>query len=641
MNRPSTLKLIGRSLFMIIAILAVSACGAFASELQEGCTNPFACNYNPESIEDDGSCEYLSCIGCMNEFACNFDPLAIYPDLSCEYFTCAGCTSPLACNYDDSATVPDDTSCDFESCAGCTDFTACNFDSEATLSTPITCEYPEPDYDCEGNSIGCINCAPVFLSSFTPDTVACASELPTGPDDEIIAIVPATGDTLEVQSFLASITGDYTLNLGTTALGAGPDGAIRLFGLSQQLGLANSDYFIESFPLMVSRYANGIAVVTGQVADAANASLKWNVHLVLEDVASGTDWIEANENHDFVTAYECEADTANWTTYRMNNEQSYLLGAGGYEGSYLQLSHMPFSESKRFQCGVGGNGVNCEYGLGGWFSWEGAILGQTVMGMSGDLVIDMGEDVTLNVPCGSEYVMQFYNALNADSGDFTEEIQYTYAVDTTAPVMEASCENLVSLCFDSAAGIALPEVCSFNADNCGGELTTNLNEIILSGDPSTNAPFEIERTYTASDCSGNVATFVQNLVFDGTECEEPEGLITTAFDSASSDAGQTTPNGQTNQANDTFSGWTRSSTIAPNPTESSSVLTVRDAKEAMTIRVFNLAGRQSLPTIALQETESRQLISLQLDGQSLPSGCYLVRLESSSRIETIRWIVSK
>ena len=193
------------------------------------------------------------------------------------------------------------------------------------------------------------------------------SELPTGPDDEIIAIVPATGDTLEVQSFLASITGDYTLNLGTTALGAGPDGAIRLFGLSQQLGLANSDYFIESFPLMVSRYANGIAVVTGQVADAENASLKWNVHLVLEDVASGTDWIEANENHDFVTAYECEADTANWTTYRMNNEQSYLLGAGGYEGSYLQLSHMPFSESKRFQCGVGGNGVNCEYGFGGWF----------------------------------------------------------------------------------------------------------------------------------------------------------------------------------------------------------------------------------------------------------------------------------
>ena len=98
----------------------------------------------------------------------------------------------------------------------------------------------------------------------------------------------------------------------------------------------------------------------------------------------------------------------------MNNEQSYLLGAGGYEGSYLQLSHMPFSESKRFQCGVGGNGVNCEYGLGGWFSWEGAILGQTVMGMSGDLVIDMGEDVALNVPCGTEYVMQFYNALNPD-----------------------------------------------------------------------------------------------------------------------------------------------------------------------------------------------------------------------------------
>ena len=66
-----------------------------------GCTDPNACNYNPNALQDNGSCEYESCAGCLDESACNFDSGATIssPEL-CEY---PGCLDPGATNYDPSA----------------------------------------------------------------------------------------------------------------------------------------------------------------------------------------------------------------------------------------------------------------------------------------------------------------------------------------------------------------------------------------------------------------------------------------------------------------------------------------------------------------------------------------------------------
>ncbi len=49
------------------------ACASERTEIViyfSGCTDPVACNYNPSSSEDDGSCEYDSCAGCLDEGAC-------------------------------------------------------------------------------------------------------------------------------------------------------------------------------------------------------------------------------------------------------------------------------------------------------------------------------------------------------------------------------------------------------------------------------------------------------------------------------------------------------------------------------------------------------------------------------------------
>lgn len=92
-----------------------------------GCTEPTACNYDPQAGEDDGSC--------------------ILPD---------GCTNPLACNYEETAQC-DDASCTF---SGCTDAEACNFNPEAGCDDG-SCQF-ESDClgNCGGNAIldACGNC---------------------------------------------------------------------------------------------------------------------------------------------------------------------------------------------------------------------------------------------------------------------------------------------------------------------------------------------------------------------------------------------------------------------------------------------------------------------------------------------------
>ena len=75
--------------------------------------------------------------GCSDETACNYEPGTNLNDGSCEYLSCAGCTDPAACNYDDLATL-DNGTCDF-SCVGCLDETAVNYCADCTIEGP--CEF--------------------------------------------------------------------------------------------------------------------------------------------------------------------------------------------------------------------------------------------------------------------------------------------------------------------------------------------------------------------------------------------------------------------------------------------------------------------------------------------------------------------
>tara|TARA_R110002020_G_scaffold233207_2_gene444975 strand:- start:37855 stop:48441 length:10587 start_codon:yes stop_codon:yes gene_type:complete len=90
------------------AELPCAGCCAYLN----GCTDQSACNYDPEAMESNiavcvypnecGSCTgNLDCIepGCTNPAACNYCPSCVEDDGSCEYVSCVGCCDPADPNY--------------------------------------------------------------------------------------------------------------------------------------------------------------------------------------------------------------------------------------------------------------------------------------------------------------------------------------------------------------------------------------------------------------------------------------------------------------------------------------------------------------------------------------------------------------
>lgn len=92
--------------FAFLLMLALSC----SKDEKEGCTDPYATNFNGDAVKDDGSCNYLADVrGCMNPLSDNYNPEATIDDGSC---IISGCTDPKSDNYNPEATVDDGTCID-------------------------------------------------------------------------------------------------------------------------------------------------------------------------------------------------------------------------------------------------------------------------------------------------------------------------------------------------------------------------------------------------------------------------------------------------------------------------------------------------------------------------------------------------
>lgn len=114
-----------------------------------GCTQPLACNYNPNA-NVSAACDFTSCVGCLDLNACNYEGanLAITLNnlLDCVYPAFAEDCNGDCINDDDSDGV-----CDELEVEGCQDAAACNYNASATDAG--ACIYAATGFDCAGNCI--------------------------------------------------------------------------------------------------------------------------------------------------------------------------------------------------------------------------------------------------------------------------------------------------------------------------------------------------------------------------------------------------------------------------------------------------------------------------------------------------------
>ncbi|MAQ69591.1 MAG: hypothetical protein CMD23_00665 [Flavobacteriales bacterium] len=183
--------------------------------LDDGCTDPDACNYDPLAIDDNGTCEYDSCAGCTDDTACNYGGSSItIDDGSCD-FSCIGCDDPVACNYGGLSVTINDGSCEYEDpglcllcidgvivfddddgdgvcnndeVLGCTDSEACTYNELATEDDG-SCEYLDICGVCGGDDTLCYGCVDDTACNYggpsiTEDDGSCEYESCAGCTDE-------------------------------------------------------------------------------------------------------------------------------------------------------------------------------------------------------------------------------------------------------------------------------------------------------------------------------------------------------------------------------------------------------------------------------------------------------------------------
>ena len=377
-------------------------------------------------------------------------------------------------------------------------------------------------------------CPLVWNQALLDQSVQCAEDLPTSCDDylnfsgieNLSAINACSSEAFPVFACFPlaseSISAPVSSCLATTAKRNGElaadeyapnDGAIRLYGLSA-MGMADSDYFVEdpSNPLQFLHAPDSrSARLTGTVHCVANENQIFHVDARFVNEDNAMEWLAESDAHTLLigddpqqNGYQtCDIDTAGITVFDLQ-ALSRLEGDGDLEGT-LFIDHMPMSYSKRFQLGLGANNHNCNEGFGGWFRWEGMLNGQSVQGLSGDVVLDL-ECSSPDTDC-SQYASFLFESID-DCGRILSTSVLVDRQDTEAPVVISGPESLTVECD------MIPEMAPASSieaeDNCEGDLNVSEGvETRFDGDCPNH--YVLNRRWTVTDLCGNATTHVQNV----------------------------------------------------------------------------------------------------------------------------------
>lgn len=327
--------------------------------------------------------------------------------------------------------------------------------------------------------------------------VQCLEEIPGF--QEVFAADACSGDAI-VESFMSQTGELETMCVATTAMGPGVDWALWLPTLSSAAG---ANFVFNADGGHFDQFADGTARLHGTVVNTINASEEFVVDLWFKNKADWSAWSALGRNYknDLLLACAVENHT-DWTYYEMVDEFSTLTGAGALTGTELYLQHMPSSLYFGFQIGVGANNKNCEFGMSGWFTYEGFVGAEAVSG-HGDVNVDLACQPNLESDCLHHTSFTYvYRAVDG-CGHQTIETQTINVNDTVAPVFTNCPESYTTECSQDS----IPVFEGLEAiDNCSGDVQITYLGEASEGDACVTT---LTRTWSATDLCGNRSECVQ------------------------------------------------------------------------------------------------------------------------------------
>jgi hypothetical protein len=147
--------------------------------------------------------------------------------------------------------------------------------------------------------------------------------------------------------------------------------------------------FFENFPEEIQyftsnkfglrTYPNNEAVIYGELVSLNNPNAKIQVELALYDGLNWDQYYEQNNANSYWSqCFNIGDGYLDWTYYKLDGIESFIVGLGDLAGTSFTLNHEPSDFTFAFQVGQRANGHTVGYGMSGQFSFDGFLSSQSL-----------------------------------------------------------------------------------------------------------------------------------------------------------------------------------------------------------------------------------------------------------------------
>ena len=356
---------------------------------------------------------------------------------------------------------------------------------------------------------------PVISGYESPVYVQCLEDVPAF--DDVTAMDVCSGEA-EVETF-ESQTGEVeTECVLSTAFGPGADWAVWLPVLSSGGVTSSANFVFDVNGGHFDQFIDGTAHLYGTVVNTMNSNEQFIVDLWFDNKADWATWSGLGRNYKNDLGLACAtADHNNWSYYELVGGFSTFTGAGDLAGDVLYVYHMPADYYFGFQVGTGANNKNCNYGLSGWFTYDGFVDGESIEG-HGDVNVDADCETGGDSDCiHNTSFTHFYRAEDA-CGHATIAAQSIIVNDTTAPEFSNCPESITIECSDEVPAVATGILA---VDNCTGDVTVAYLGETSEGNACSTV---LTRVWSATDICGNRSECTQTITIIDSTSPELVGL---------------------------------------------------------------------------------------------------------------------